>query len=315
MMKIAKSVATFDKSERIIVRALVNEEGILCTFADGCTGIIPFREIPEINGLKDVHKVELKTPFEIIINDSIELPWDFVRNFCDTTYRHRSEIIAQEGRESLGERIRSQRKALGLSQAEFAKRAHISRQTEIRIENGQFSPRFSTLQAMAEQLGVSIGNLLTTPIRGTKFVPEMLEHKTANKVTRLSKIECIDPTLAEKLNAVGIKTVEGLLEKGATRTGRKELAEMTMISDALILEWVNRADLFRIKGVGEEFSDLLKAAGVDTVKELAQRKPENLLEKLIEINMQKKLVRRMPFTSAVTDWVKRAQELPWLVEH
>ncbi|WP_226846874.1 DUF4332 domain-containing protein [Dehalogenimonas etheniformans] len=143
----------------------------------------------------------------------------------------------------------------------------------------------------------------------------MLEHKTANKVTRLSKIECIDPTLAEKLNAVGIKTVEGLLEKGATRTGRKELAEMTMISDALILEWVNRADLFRIKGVGEEFSDLLKAAGVDTVKELAQRKPENLLEKLIEINMQKKLVRRMPFTSAVTDWVKRAQELPWLVEH
>jgi len=131
----------------------------------------------------------------------------------------------------------------------------------------------------------------------------------------ISKIEGIGPKYAEKLTGMGIKTVEKLLEMGASPKGRKEIAEKSGISDALVLEWVNRADLFRIKGVGEEFSDLLEAAGVDTVKELAQRKPDNLLVKLAEVNMEKKLVRRMPVLSAVTDWVKQAKELPRIVTY
>ncbi|XUX00380.1 MAG: DUF4332 domain-containing protein [Dehalogenimonas sp.] len=131
----------------------------------------------------------------------------------------------------------------------------------------------------------------------------------------ISKIEGIGPKNAEKLNTVGIKTVEKLLEMGASPKGRKEIAEKTGISEGSILEWVNRADLFRIKGVGEEFSDLLEAAGIDTVKELAQRKPDNLLAKLTEVNMEKKLVRRMPVLSAVTDWVKQAKELPRIVTY
>jgi predicted flap endonuclease-1-like 5' DNA nuclease len=134
-------------------------------------------------------------------------------------------------------------------------------------------------------------------------------------MANIAKIEGIGTKYAEKLNMAGIKTVEALLAKGASRKGRKDLAERTDISEALVLEWVNRADLFRIKGIGEEFSDLLEAAGVDTVKELAQRKPDNLMLKLVEVNEQKKLVRRMPYPAAVADWVKQAKELPRVVEY
>ncbi|KTB48912.1 DUF4332 domain-containing protein [Dehalogenimonas alkenigignens] len=134
-------------------------------------------------------------------------------------------------------------------------------------------------------------------------------------MANIAKIEGIGAKYTEKLNMAGVKTVEVLLEKGASRKGRKDLAERTGISEASILEWVNRADLFRVKGIGEEFSDLLEAAGVDTVKELAQRKPDNLMLKLVEVNEQKKLVRRMPYPAAVADWVKQAKELPRVVEY
>ncbi len=131
----------------------------------------------------------------------------------------------------------------------------------------------------------------------------------------IAQIEGIGPKYAELLKANGITSVEKLLTAGATTKARKEIAEKTSISETLILEWVNRADLFRIKGIGEEFSDLLEAAGVDTVKELAQRKPENLLAKLAEVNKAKSLVRRMPYLTSVTDWIKQAKALPRIVEY
>jgi len=131
----------------------------------------------------------------------------------------------------------------------------------------------------------------------------------------IADIEGIGPAYAEKLKAAGIKTVEGMLEKGASRKGRKEIAEKTGISEKLILEWVNLADLFRIKGIGEEYSDLLEEAGVDTVAELAQRKADNLFAKLEEVNSAKKLVRRTPTLDAVKDWVEQAKKLPRMVEY
>ncbi|MDD4635453.1 MAG: DUF4332 domain-containing protein [Dehalococcoidales bacterium] len=134
-------------------------------------------------------------------------------------------------------------------------------------------------------------------------------------MAKISDIEGIGPVYAEKLKVVDIRTVEKLLEAGATRKGRKAVAEKTGISDALILEWVNRADLFRIKGVGEEFSDLLEAAGVDTVKELAQRNAENLVVKIEEINTEKKLVRRTPNLDMVKGWIEQAKSLPRIVEY
>jgi len=106
-------------------------------------------------------------------------------------------------------------------------------------------------------------------------------------MAKIEEIEGIGLEYAKKLNSVGIRTTDDLLNVGGTRKGRRELAEKTGISEKLILEWVNRADLFRIKGVGEEYSDLLEEAGVDTVVELSKRDPENLHAKILEINEKK----------------------------
>lgn len=134
-------------------------------------------------------------------------------------------------------------------------------------------------------------------------------------MTALAKIEGIGPKYAAELKKVGIATVEGLLKVGATAKGRKKLVEDTKISDKLILEWVNLADLFRIKGVGEEYSDLLEEAGVDTVVELAKRVPAHLMEKMAEVNAAKKLVRQLPTVKMVTSWVAQAKELKRIVEY
>ncbi len=134
-------------------------------------------------------------------------------------------------------------------------------------------------------------------------------------MTKLLAIEGIGPIYAQKLQEVGIQTVEALLERGSTPQGRQELAEASGLGDTRILEWVNHADLFRIKGVGEEYSDLLEEAGVDTVPELAQRNPEHLVAKLREVNDEKKLVRRLPPLSSVESWVAQAQQLPRVIEY
>ena len=125
----------------------------------------------------------------------------------------------------------------------------------------------------------------------------------------IEKIEGIGATYQKKLAAVGIKTVEALLKQGASESGREKIAKETGIAGSLILEWVNHADLWRIKGVSEEYSDLLEEAGVDTVVELAQRKPENLHAKIVEINAEKKLVRKLPTLKQVQDWVAQAAKL------
>ena len=134
-------------------------------------------------------------------------------------------------------------------------------------------------------------------------------------MTKIIDVEGIGKVYAEKLKEAGLSTVEALLKMGASPQGRKEIEEKTGISHKLILEWVNLADLFRIKGIGEEYSDLLEEAGVDTVVELAQRNAENLHQKLVEINQQKKLVRQVPNLSQVTKWVEQAKILPRVVTY
>ena len=128
-------------------------------------------------------------------------------------------------------------------------------------------------------------------------------------------IEGIGEVYAQKLHDAGVGTTEALLEQGATPSGRKELADKTGISDRLILKWVNRADLFRVKGIGEQYSDLLAAAGVETVLELAQRRADHLHQKMVETNEAKKLVRIVPGLEQVADWVKQAHKLPRVVSY
>ncbi|MEP0233642.1 DUF4332 domain-containing protein [Roseibium sp.] len=131
----------------------------------------------------------------------------------------------------------------------------------------------------------------------------------------ISEIEGIGPVYAEKLGAVGIKTTEAYLERAKDPKGRKALADETGIEASRILKWANMADLMRISGVGEEYSELLEAAGVDTVKELKHRNAENLADKMSEVNSEKKLVRQVPGTAQVTKWVEQAKELPAMMTY
>jgi len=126
----------------------------------------------------------------------------------------------------------------------------------------------------------------------------------------IEKIEGIGPTYAGKLGAVGIANTGQLLDRAKDPKGRRTLAEEAGIDGTYILKWANMADLMRIKGVGEEYSELLEVAGVDTVKELRTRNPENLHAKMTEINAEKKLVRVLPGADTVGDWVAQAKDLP-----
>jgi predicted flap endonuclease-1-like 5' DNA nuclease len=137
----------------------------------------------------------------------------------------------------------------------------------------------------------------------------------AKQVTRLEDLEGVGSAYGKKLEAAGITSVQVLLEKGCDPKGRDEIGKATGISDKLILRWVNMADLYRIKGIGSEWAELVIAAGVDNVLELAQWNPENLLETMKGTNQQKKLVRRLPDLAQVESWVEQAKSLPQVVTY
>ena len=132
---------------------------------------------------------------------------------------------------------------------------------------------------------------------------------------KLIEIQGIGETYAAKLQEIGITTQEQLLEQGKTKTGRKKLAEGSGLSGKLILKWINRADLARIKGIGEEYADLLEFSGVDTVPALARRNPQNLHAKIVAVNEERNLVRSLPAESQVTNWIEQAKALPRVIEY
>lgn len=126
----------------------------------------------------------------------------------------------------------------------------------------------------------------------------------------IKDIEGIGPKYAAKLRKAGIKRTHHLLDRGASKKGRKILAGESGVDETLILKWSNMADLMRIRGVGEEYSELLEAAGVDTVKELRNRKPANLHIAMGKANGKRKLVRQLPGSAQVEKWVAQAKKLP-----
>lgn len=131
----------------------------------------------------------------------------------------------------------------------------------------------------------------------------------------ITMIESIGPVMKEKLAAAGVTTVEGLLEKGASKAGRKAIADASGLDESKILVWVNMADLFRINGVASQFAELLKAAGVDTVKELRTRNAENLYAALVKTQEEKGLTRAVPAASKVADFIEQAKALEPMVTH
>ncbi len=137
----------------------------------------------------------------------------------------------------------------------------------------------------------------------------------AMKTVPILKVEGIGPKYREKLTSLGIKSTKDLLEMGRTPSGRDDLAKKTGISAKLILEWVVDADLMRLKGVSEEYADLLDEAEVKDVADLAKREPESLHAKLAEINEKKKLVRRLPYVKDIKSWIEQAKKLPKIIQY
>lgn len=131
----------------------------------------------------------------------------------------------------------------------------------------------------------------------------------------IDAIEGLGVKSATRLRKARIRTTEALLKRAATRTGRRQLSDETGFTTQQILEWVNRADLFRVKGIGSEYSDLLEAAGVDTVKELRTRNAANLTDRMAVVNRKKRLVRRLPTESMVSGWISSAKRLEPVVKY
>jgi len=141
----------------------------------------------------------------------------------------------------------------------------------------------------------------------TRICPENMTH--------INEIEGIGAVYREKLEAAGIQSVEGLLQVAATPKGRKELEDKTGIGHHHLLRWVNQADLFRVKGIGRQYAELLAKAGVESVLELAERNPEHLHAKLAEVNNAHHHVKVVPTADHVKSWVEEAKALPRVVEY
>ena len=131
----------------------------------------------------------------------------------------------------------------------------------------------------------------------------------------IQDIEGIGPTFGEKLAVAGINTTDDLLNGCCGRSGRKSAAEKTGVSETLILKWTNMADMMRISGIGPQFAEMLEAAGVDTVKELATRRADNLAAKMLEVNEAKNLANATPAESIVAGWIDAAKSTEPKITH
>lgn len=167
----------------------------------------------------------------------------------------------------------------------------------------------------------SLANLASRREKDRPILVPTLEPEKVGKVLKpeldreVEEVEGITLSYAGKLNGSGINTINELLEVGATRKGRREIARKTGASTKTVLRWVNRADLFRVRGIGKEFSNLLERSGVNTIMELALRNPTNLHKKLEETNAKRRLMRQAPSLKMVTDWIEQAKNLDRIVEY
>ena len=154
-------------ADRMMMTASLLADGIEMSFADGSRGLIPFADVPEIKERAALSGLELPNPYEMVLQtthgERIEIPWDFARHYCDESYRPAIESIAMRGRQTLGERIRQFRESAGMTQVALARASNIGRVTLVRLEKGEQTPRFKTLNAIAKALGIRVNELLIQP--------------------------------------------------------------------------------------------------------------------------------------------------------
>ena len=156
-------------ANRMMTAASLLEDGIELSFADGSKGLIPYADVPEVKERGAVSSLELPNPYEMVVGtdggDQVEIPWDFARHYCDASYRPAIEAIAMQGRQTLGARIKDFRESAGMTQEALARAANIGRVTLVRVERGEQSPRFRTLDAIANALERRVSELLVEPER------------------------------------------------------------------------------------------------------------------------------------------------------
>ena len=156
--------ARVKNADRMMTYASATAEGIELTFADGKKGLIPFAAIPEIEDLSNLAGIDLPNPYQVVLRNSrgetVEIPWDFARHYCDAAYRPRVEAVATLGLKTLGARLRALRETVGTTQEALAATAGISRVTLVRIENGEQSPKLATLTALARALECPLQELV-----------------------------------------------------------------------------------------------------------------------------------------------------------
>ena len=154
-------------ANRMMTVASLLDDGIELGFADGAMGLIPYSELPEIGERAALSALELSNPYELVLEttqgETVEIPWDFARHYCDASYRPAVEAIAMRGRHTLGQRVRRLRNSAGLSQDALARAAGVGRVTLVRLEKGEQTPRLKTLEAIARTLGVRVLDLLVEP--------------------------------------------------------------------------------------------------------------------------------------------------------
>ena len=154
-------------ANRMMTTASLLEDGIELAFADGSRGLIPYPDIPEIREHPAVASLDLPNPYVMVLEtvqgERVEIPWDFARHYCDASYRPTIEAIAMRGRQTLGKRIRHYRESAGLTQEALARAADIGRVTLVRLEKGEQTPRFKTLEAISKALGIPVPELLVEP--------------------------------------------------------------------------------------------------------------------------------------------------------
>ncbi len=131
----------------------------------------------------------------------------------------------------------------------------------------------------------------------------------------IESIEGIGPAYASKLKGAGITNTQHLLDHCCDRGGRRRTSEISGVSETQLLKWANLADLMRIRGVGTQYSELLEAAGVDTVKEMRHRNAENLHAAIVATNGAKRLTRKLPPMAMLQRWIDDSQSLAPVIRH
>lgn len=249
-------------------------------------------------------------------SDRVTQVWEYAESIKATTTRLTTTI-----------------KKLRIDQEKLSRNVNINNNVVVRkikslnVRIYKKTAQINDLKEAQKKLSTSVKSVKTVK---TVKVAKTVKKSPAKKVSKPKKrksnnfgslkpnlelVEGIGPKYAEKIKKAGIMTTKQLLIEGATVKGREDVAKRVKVSKARVLEWVNRIDLMRINGIGEEYSDLLEQAGVDTVPELAIRNYENLTDKMVEINDKKKLVRVTPSKSKVKIWVRRANKMPRILEY